>query len=190
MPSLVLCRLLLVALYGLLVSSHVSTGRDGHGLIGYGISMYNPLCAYTCRDILSTSKLECSEETDMTHMHGGMLRKRATHMAIETPPECYASDNNFLRTLAYCMSTHCQGVAVWDLEKYWTLNVAGKQPDQPVPKATYQQTLARVPAAPIDTLVIGEDLNRTMLVSAEDYQASYNAQDVFERMEINHERYG
>ncbi|KAL8977836.1 MAG: hypothetical protein Q9205_006444 [Flavoplaca limonia] len=190
MPNLHFSQLLLLCLYGLLVSSHVSTGRDGHGLIGYGISMYKPLCAYACRDVLSTSKLECSEETDMTHMHGAMLKKRATHTAIETSPDCYASDNNFLRTLAYCMSAYCQGVAIWDLEKYWTLNVAGRQSDQPVPKATYQQTLATLPTTPSDTLVVGEDLNRTMLVSAEDYQGSYNAQDVFERMERNHERYG
>ncbi|KAL8996294.1 MAG: hypothetical protein Q9169_004180 [Polycauliona sp. 2 TL-2023] len=122
-------------------------------------------------------------------MHGGMLRKRA-HMDMETSPECYATDDNFLRTLAYCMSSHCQGVTFWDLERYWNLNVAGRQSDQPIPKATYQQTLARITTKPTDTLVLGEDLNQTMLVPDEDYQASYNAQGNFERMERRHEKYG
>ncbi|KAI4244238.1 MAG: hypothetical protein L6R42_010506, partial [Xanthoria sp. 1 TBL-2021] len=184
-----LCLLVLAFLHILLVSSHVSTGRDGHGLIGYGITMYNPLCAYTCRDVLSTSMLRCSEHTDM-HMHGGMLKKREMDMGVETSPECYASDNSFLRTLAYCMSTHCQDVAIWDLEKYWNLNVAGRQPNQPVPRATYQQTLAKIATEPKDKLVVGEELNHTMIVSDEAYQASYNAQAMFEKMENNHEKYG
>ncbi|KAL8847159.1 MAG: hypothetical protein Q9221_007789 [Calogaya cf. arnoldii] len=181
--------LLLASIHVLLVSSHVPTGRDGHGLIGYGISMYNPLCAYTCRDVLSASMLDCSEHTDM-HMHGGMLTKRAMGMAIETSPECYASDNNFLRTLAYCMFSHCQDVPIWDLEKYWNLNVAGKQPSQPTPRVTYQETLANIATRPMDKLVSGEALNHTMIVSDENYQASYNAQAMFERMENNHSKYG
>lgn len=178
--------IVLASVHVLVSSAHVTTGRDGHGLIGYGISMYNPLCAYTCRDVLSTSMLACSEHTDM---HMPMLKKREMHMDIETSPECYASDDSFLRTLAYCMSTHCSDVAMWSLEKYWNLNVAGRQPNQPVPKTTYQQTLANIATKPSVELVLGEDLNQTMLVSDDDYQASYNAQAMFEKMEDNHEKY-
>ena len=151
--------------------------------------MYKPLCAYTCRDVLSTSMLDCSDQTDMTHMHGSMLRKRAD-MGVETSPECYAADDSFLRTLAYCMSSRCQGLAAWKLEKYWNLNVAGREPNQPVPKDTYQSTLEKISTKPSDELVLGEDLNHTMVVADEDYQASFNAQGMFEQMEINHEKYG
>lgn len=172
-------------LHVLLVSSMVSTGRPGHGLIGYGISMYKPLCAYTCRDVLSTSMLNCSEHMDMSE---GMDMEM--DMGSATSPECYATDDAFLETLAYCMSTHCQNVPVWDLEKYWNMNIAGTQPKQPVPKATYQQTLANMTTEPTDTLVVGEDLNKTMIVSEEGYQSSYNAQSVFEEMEDHHETYG
>ncbi|KAL8764708.1 MAG: hypothetical protein Q9209_007919 [Squamulea sp. 1 TL-2023] len=187
MASFNLSALVSIFLHFLVVSSHVSTGRAGHGLIGYGISMYYPLCAYTCRAVLSASQLNCSE---LTHTHEGMVMKREMGMSIETSPECYASDPNFLQTLAYCMSSHCQGVAVWDLEKYWYLNVAGRQPNQPVPKATYQQTAADILTQPKVTLVAGEALNQTMVISDEDYQASYNAQRMFEKMENNHERHG
>ena len=88
------------------------------------------------------------------------------------------------------MSKHCQGVAVWNLEKYWNMNVAGMLQNQPVPKATYQQTVAKMIMEPSDTLVVGEELNRTMIVSDEDYQGSYNAHDAFEEMEGHHETYG
>ncbi|KAI4242550.1 MAG: hypothetical protein L6R40_003931 [Gallowayella cf. fulva] len=123
-------------------------------------------------------------------MHGGMIMKREMDMGSETSPDCYATDDAFLHTLAHCMSTHCHDVAVWDLEKYWNMNVAGNQPNQPLPKATYQQTLADIPTEPTDTLVVGEELNHTMVVSNEDYQGSYNAQGVFEKMEDTNERYG
>ena len=119
-------------------------------------------------------------------MAGGM----GMDMGGATSPECYATDHAFLETLAYCMSVHCQDVAVWDLEKYWNLNAAGTQSNQPTPKATYQQTLANMTRKPTDMVVTGGELSETTIVSADDYKASYNAQDVFEKMEDNHETYG
>ena len=183
MSSLKQIIISLLPFHVLLVSSMVSIGRDGRGLIGYGIQMYNPLCAYTCRDVLSTSMLNCSETMDMSASMG-------MEMGSETSPECYATDDAFLDTLAYCMSTRCRDVPVWHLEEYWIMNVAGHLPTQPLPKATYQQTLANMTFKPIKTLVSGEDLNHTMIVADEDYQASYNAQGVFEKMEQHHETYG
>ena len=161
-----------------------SSGRPGHGLVGYGISMYKPQCAFPCRDVISSSMLDCS-----VPMHGSDM---GMEMGMEsaTSPGCYATDDAFLNTLAYCMSTHCQDVALWDLEKYWSMNVPGTLRIQPMPKASYQQTLASITKEPTDTLVIGEDLNKTMIVSPEDYEASYNAESVFEKMEVTHETYG
>lgn len=180
--SFKLSGILSVCLLTRIVSSMVSAGRPGHGLIGYGITMYRPLCAFTCRDVLSSSILSCSVPTDTADMD--------MDMDSTTSPECYSTDDTFLETLAYCISTHCQHTAVWELEKYWRANVAGTQPIQPVPKASYQQTLANITTEPTDTLVVGEDLNRTMTISHEDYEASYNAHGVFEKMEITHETYG
>lgn len=111
-------------------------------------------------------------------------------MESSTSPECFATDDAFLSSLAYCMSTHCHNVAVGELEKYWTMNVAGRALDQPLPKATYQQTLANITSAPKASLIKSEDLNRTLIVSEEDYQSSFNAQGLFEKMERRHETYG
>lgn len=119
-----------------------------------------------------------------------MSEDMGMEMDSETSPECYATDDAFLETLAYCMSVRCDDVPAWDLEKYWNMNVAGRLSHQPVPKATYQQTLTRLTKKPTDTLLPTEDLNRTMLISDDDYEGSYNAQDVFEKMEDSHSTYG
>ncbi|KAL8691051.1 MAG: hypothetical protein Q9218_003635 [Villophora microphyllina] len=108
----------------------------------------------------------------------------------ETSPECYATDDAFLQTLAYCISVHCQDVPVWQLERYWLMNVAGTRPIQPVPKATYERTVANITKEPLATLVLGADLDKAVIVSDGDYEASYNAQGIFEKMERNHETYG
>ena len=169
--------IVLIGLDVLLVS-----GRTSHGLIGYGISMYRPLCAYSCRAVLSTSMLNCSVPIDMSegkNMDG----------SASTTPECYATDDAFLQTLAYCISTHCQDVAIWDLERYWIMNVAGTESKQPDPKATYQQTIGNITTKPQGILHSGDDLHRPMIVSHQDYDMNYNAQDVFEQVEDNHETF-
>ena len=170
--------ILLLNLGGLRLPSMVS--GEGHGLVGYGFTLYKPLCAYVCRDIFSLSPLNCSEPMDMEDMEA----------EVETSPECYATDDSFLQSLAYCLSTHCQDVALWDLEEYWSKYVADWEPNQAIPKETYEQASQNVTTKPTETIVIGEDLNKTMLVSDEDYEASHNAFSNFEKMETNHATHG
>lgn len=111
-------------------------------------------------------------------------------MGGETTPECYATDDVFLQTLAWCISTHCEGIPVWKLEQYWKANVAGRAGVQPDPKESYMEALSKVTSTPNETLVSGDPLNKTSLVSDEDYAPNYNSLTVFEELEGNHERYG
>jgi hypothetical protein len=164
--------------------------RVRHGLIGYGISMYKPVCAFACRDALATSALNCTEPMDMSDMAGMKMVKRMDMGEAETTPECYASDPAFLSTLAYCMGMRCKDETVWDLEEYWNMNVAGDQVDQPVPKDTYGMTLMAVTTKPNETLVVGDPLNKTMLVSDDSWTASANGLLAFEGAEVTHSTYG
>jgi hypothetical protein len=50
----------------------------------------------------------------------------AMMMDGETEPECYATDDFFLQSLAYCISTRCPTTPAWELERYWKMNVAGR----------------------------------------------------------------
>ncbi|TID27931.1 hypothetical protein E2P81_ATG00687 [Venturia nashicola] len=162
---------------------HVSTGRAGHGLIGFGIEMYKPGCAHACRSALSNFPLNCTPHGDM-NMPGMSM----AHMP-ETGPECYATDDAFLQSLAYCIHTRCQGVPAWELEKYWRMNVAGRAQVQPDPKETYQQALEKA-GTPTETLADKNSLNKTSKISDAAYISNYNGLTIFEEMEVAHEKYG
>ncbi|KAK3063404.1 hypothetical protein LTS18_000639 [Coniosporium uncinatum] len=182
-----MAHLLFLPIFFLTAQCMVSTGRKRHGLIGYGITMYVPNCAYSCRTTIASSPLNCSAvpDTDMADM-GDM----AMDMTPTSSPECYATDDAFLQTLAYCISTHCGDLEAWKIEQWWIQNVAGIQADQPDPKETYQMALAQVVSPPTDVLVSGDPLNKTSLVPEEDYMANWNAQGLFEEIELKSENYG
>src|ERR1700753_2324525 len=113
--SLFLASLLVVPSMGM-----TTVGRPGHGLMGYGITMYRPVCTYACRDTIADAELVCGTWSVMDGMNMSMAS-----------PECYATDDAFLQTLAYCIHTRCPGpkekerdVPLWKIEKWWTENVA------------------------------------------------------------------
>lgn len=165
----------------------MGSGRPGHGLIGYGINMYDPLCAKACRDGFSSAVLDCSEELDMER--GNMMDMGA----VMTSPECYATDDAFLQSLAYCMHQRCNATETWKLEQWWVMQVAGQGPDsQPVPQVSYQDTLAKVlPSSPQKTLEESTDpLREPMLVVEENWISARNGNGNFEAMEKIHSRYG
>ncbi len=100
-------------------SSLASTSdrRINHGLVGYGIVMFDPPCAYACKDVVSPSPLNCTphEHHSADHAHGH----------VSTPPECFATDDAFLQTMAYCLSINCDGVSPWLLEYFWSRDLVG-----------------------------------------------------------------
>ncbi|KAI8799365.1 putative ferric-chelate reductase [Cladochytrium replicatum] len=157
--------------------------RTGHGLIGYGIDMYKPTCAFACRSVLGMATLNC---TTMHHDHsseGGIM------MMSMTSPECYARDDAFLRSLAFCISTRCSGLSLATIEFYWEQNVAGTEDVQPFPKESYQQALSKVMTAPTVTFD-GKLLNSTQLVATASYEANWNTLTAYAQAEDNNSRYG
>jgi hypothetical protein len=178
----------------LAVQAMTSSGQDGHGLIGYGIQMYFPVCATACRDILSGSQLNCSEAMGADDMGGMDMGGGGDYM---TSPDCYATDDSFLQSVAWCIRQRCyvdpecpDDLPVWQVERWWLDSIPGRLKVQPEPKETYQQALAKVTTPPTKALVAGEPLNQTMLVSDDDYWPDRNADTIFEVAEVTHERYG
>lgn len=165
----------------------VSTGRQGHGLIGYGIQMYKPPCAHACRDSLKGTALKCSIVNEDHEGHSGGHHGSSN---IVTSPECYATDDVFLQSLAYCISTHCEHLPTWKLERFWSLYTVGRLPGQPDPKDSYQQALAKVGKVPTTVAVSGDSLNVTSVVDDEAYVGNYNGDNGFETAEVSHERFG
>lgn len=168
--------------------AEVSDGRNGNGLIGITMQMYQPACAFACRDVASGSSLAC---TAMEEDHMGMDDMDGMDMMMggSTEPDCYATDDSFLQTLAYCMYQKCDGISNSTLETFWQANVAGRAQVQPSPKETYMQALAKVTTPPTETLVYGDPLNKTMLIGDDDYEQNWNGDQGFERNETKNSTY-
>ena len=88
---------------------------DGTGFIGLGKTLYNPTCAFACRNVIKGCKLLCTPEKS-TANHG------TAHSPVSTPPDCFVSDAAFLKTMAVCLDTYCPISNKPDLallEDYW-----------------------------------------------------------------------
>ncbi|KAF2016339.1 hypothetical protein BU24DRAFT_433400 [Aaosphaeria arxii CBS 175.79] len=164
--------------------AHISQGRTQHGLIGYGIRMYDPPCAFACRDVVTGWMLHCGDAGTGGQSHHA-------DMEMETPsPLCYATNDPFLQTLAWCISTHCQSETMSKLEGWWEHYLVGRQPGQPSPKISYQRALANVDEPP--TTIISEDdyLNTTSLVDEDSWLAKLNGDGGYDITEKRSNTYG
>ncbi|KAF1849358.1 uncharacterized protein K460DRAFT_428911 [Cucurbitaria berberidis CBS 394.84] len=164
--------------WGLTLSSTASA------FVGYGIPMYQPNCAFACRDQFSSAHLEC---TSMNHNGGGH------HGSSATTPECYAQDTNWLTTLAYCINQTCTDIPKFKLEAYWAERVTkNSRGNNLEPKWTYQETLFHMEGRllPIRTLGKDEALNFTALYDPEAWESARGSLQAFELAETNHTKYG
>uniref|UniRef100_A0A0B7K638 Ferric oxidoreductase domain-containing protein n=1 Tax=Bionectria ochroleuca TaxID=29856 RepID=A0A0B7K638_BIOOC len=170
--------LALLSLSGARLTSAQSSGRPGHGLVGYPIIMYQPECAHACRSALPRSSIPCD-----IHLNG--------HHSSTVSAECLALSEPFLFSAAWCIYTHCpdENVAVSTLETFWETELVGRELNQPKPKYTYQESLALVKNDPPTTILPKRAaFNRTTLVSDESYTAAWNGNTAFEYTEINHQK--
>jgi hypothetical protein len=124
---------------GILLAALPSALGDGVGMIGYGITMYQPPCAFACRSVVASCPLTCTPHLEENHDSG--------HSAAPTPPECYANDQSFLRTLALCINNYCHlkgNPHMGTIEEYWSTHVAtgsiGTYDYKPA--LTYQEAVA------------------------------------------------
>lgn len=161
-----------------------TSGRERYGLIGYGISMYDPPCAFACIDTVNGWALQCDDD------HGTDDDMGSMHMAAATP-ECKATNDMFLETMAWCFYTHCPEAKNSTLEGVWEMDIVGRLKTQPSPKYSYQVALSSVFASPpksiLDSMAV---LNKTSLVNEDVWLSNFNADDIFEKMEIVTEKYG
>lgn len=162
-----------------------ATTRREHGFVGYGIPVFRPPCAFACRDAISGATLTCSTAEGMPGMEGMDMGE-----IIMTEPECYATDDIFLQTLAWCIQSRCKDVPTWKLEKFWKDNVAGTYAVQPDPKETYQEALAKINGTPTAVYAETGSLNETSIVAEDIWYAAYNTDVIFGHQESMQEGYG
>ena len=152
-------------------------GRVAHGTIGLGQAQYAPVtCAYACRSSMASWMLTCSSDADMDMSDMSMMD------SMTPTPDCYATNDPFLTSLAWCIKTHCpQDLQMSQLEGFWEMNVAGRMDIQPLPKYSYQDALARIKTTPTKVHNTSFVLNNTELVSEFFYSMVYGSLDGIER---------
>ncbi len=151
--------------------------------IGYGINMYKPLCAFSCRAVIAPARLSCSKHD---HAHGGHMG----HGGDMSTPECRADDTSFLTTLAWCINSTCADfdVETWRIEKYWQEKTTGDV--RVSPKWTYGESLTKIIEAPVRELAEDDTLNFTAVVPHESWMTQKMTMMYFEEQETLHARYG
>lgn len=108
----------------------------------------------------------------------------------DTSPKCYAEDERFLTSLAWCIEQRCTTLRPWQIEKYWHMNEPGSMPGQPDPKWTYQAALSHIPLPPTAVLSDKAPLNVTSVVPDDRYQLHLRTLTSFAKAETTHSTYG
>ncbi|KAH7417787.1 ferric reductase like transmembrane component [Cadophora sp. MPI-SDFR-AT-0126] len=157
-----------------------------HGVIGMGISMYKPVCAYACHDSLASLWLNCTTFSSASHDMEGMDMKLLKRMDMgeeaeaTTSMECVASNMPWLQTLAYCLKDRCRidGVGEKKIAKaYSTLSMSDT--------AVYSEMLpATAPTTELEADAMW--LNETSLVNYELYFSNRQTLQEFEYQEDTH----
>ncbi|CAI6341382.1 unnamed protein product [Periconia digitata] len=122
------------------------------GLVGYGISMYEPSCAFGCQKILQKSQLGCS--TAIGSVPG-----------FETADQCYASNKPYLLSLASCLHEHCEEPS-WMVSRFWATQNAHR------PAYGFREALDLSGDSPLDVLVPGAPLNNPHAITRDDWKTA------------------
>lgn len=152
-------------------------GRQNHGLIGYGISMYDPMCASACTSVFPQT-INCMGTGDSVD--------------DESPSnQILATCEPYLESIAWCIHEHCgDGVEQEKLESWWLSNIPGQVPGQKAPKLTYKEALSLVSKKPTETIKNGATLTQAVSVPESSYANEYEQEKVYEKVETNHSKYG
>ncbi|KAK1975025.1 ferric reductase like transmembrane component [Colletotrichum cereale] len=175
-----------IALSYLIANVYAQTGS---GIIGFGISLYPDLCCQSCHDSLSALYLSCTTFMDMSGM-GGMsmpgMDMSGTNMPMgTTSPDCYASNQPWLQTMAYCIQKNCNAHG-YPAEKQ--AQCFSKQAVAGAPSPTFEESLPSV----VPTTELASDakwLNETSLVNQALYDSTYGTNGEFARSEYLHTKY-
>lgn len=165
-----------------------SSGRDGHGFVGHGIAMNDPPCASGCRGASPRTFIDCGlgETVSSGGHHGG----GSTTVQYIVTPECMAVHEPWLKTVAYCIHTHCGKIDNSTLEFYWQTELVSRH-EEPKPMWSYGESLHRaidegIPTETLDTTAEHAVLNTTVLVDEDAWLKASNHNRGFANTEVWH----
>ena len=176
----------------LILLATLVSAETQYGVLGFGIPMYKPLCCYSCHDALSALYLNCTTfSDDMDMHHGGMDMKLIKRMDMggestaTTSDACYASDQTWLETFAYCVQQNCAQDSIHESEQSQCFSkLAANGLLVPTLQASLPST---TPTARLEAEAVW--LNTTSLVNEHAYLSNYVTMKEFVSSEHRHTRY-
>ena len=188
-------RIMLLSLVFVLCAKADVVSKGAHGLVGLGISYYDPKCAFACTGSVS-APLNCTtaDHTQET----GLLKRSQIGEVFEYPygngwnvtaavtPACQANSEFYLQTVAYCLKTRCEGLLVSKLQTFWEQQIPKRKDGT---QKSYAQILDDITSTPTRLLNTSEHLNYTAIVPEELYQVSRNNIQGAVISEISHTKY-
>ena len=170
-----------------------------YGLIGFGIPMFNPPCAYACQRILVQTPLRCSDyygHADSIRTRSQHVKQHNDHFDFITSAECLAGNEPYLLSLAWCLNQSCvtsnekQEIRLWQLEKVWSETAAQQGKTIAEPTLSFEKALEGCGSGPRKALNRQAILYEPCSVPQDEYEAWLTYLEDFSRVERQHPKYG
>ncbi|KAM0270866.1 hypothetical protein ACHAQH_009292 [Verticillium albo-atrum] len=147
--------------------------------------MYDPPCAFACRDAIAPHRLNCSTAEPKAKRHGGHESK------FMTTPECFATDDSYLESLAWCIQSRCDELETWAIDKFWGTDVIWNQGvHRETPKLGFHDALSKAAKAPTEEMEEHEVLQGVKHVPDKDWDKTFAMVRTFARIETSNSKYG
>ncbi|KAG7111374.1 Calcium-transporting ATPase 2 like protein [Verticillium longisporum] len=149
--------------------------------------MYDPPCAFACRDAIAPHRLNCStvEPKPRERRHGGHKPK------FKTTPACFATDDSYLQSMAWCIQARCDDLETWAIDKFWGADVIWNQADHhETPRLGFHDALSQAGKAPNEEMEEHEVLTGAKLVPDKDWDRAFAMVRTFARVETSNSKYG
>ncbi|EFY91684.1 ferric-chelate reductase (Fre2) [Metarhizium acridum CQMa 102] len=185
----------------------VTNTHDGaKGFIGYGITLYEPFCAWPCLYAI-TSPINCTDE-DLANtarekrsersVPDDVLQRREAadagepvypsgtgwQVTAEPTRQCQSRNEYFMKTAAYCLQTRCSSLPLQELEAFYEKQFPGPNKSALAPEyhsySTLVATVTSVPTQPLNASVI---LDYTAYIPDETYNIYYNTMYTYAKSE-------
>ncbi|KAL9949723.1 hypothetical protein ACHAQF_001653 [Verticillium nonalfalfae] len=150
--------------------------------------MYDPPCAFACRNAIAPHRLNCStvEPKPRERRHGGHESK------FRTTPACFATDESYLESLAWCIQARCDELETWAIDKFWASDVIWNQAAEhrETPRLGFHDALSQARKAPSEEMEEHEVLTGAKLVPDKDWDRTFAMVRTFARVETSNSKYG
>lgn len=166
------------------------------GFLGYGITVYEPFCAFPCIYALFSARLNCTTaELALTKRDDAVEPEVLPYgdgwnVTDSATDACTSHNEYYMTTAAWCVKSRCPELSPADLEKFYADQFPGEiKSDLPSPFHTFDELLSSIPNAPTEAFNLTKTLNYTASIPDEMYVPVYETMRAFAKTEYDHSMY-